>query len=139
MAGNVKGICIEFRGDTTSLDKALRKVRTESREVDKELSAINHALKFNPKNTELLQQKQGLLSKAIADTKTKLEQEKEALEQLKKSDATGKTKEQQERLTREIIETEKSLEKLELATKQAEEKEKFLKMSAKQPTRPSRS
>ena len=114
MAGSrIAGITIEINGNTTKLQDSLKDVNKSLKQTQSDLRDVNKLLKLDPKNTELLQQKQGLLSKAIADTKTKLEQEKEALEQLKKSDATGKTKEQQERLTREIIETEKSLEKLE--------------------------
>jgi phage-related minor tail protein len=114
MAGSrIAGITIEINGNTTKLQDSLKDVNKSLKQTQSDLRDVNKLLKLDPKNTELLQQKQGLLSKAIADTKTKLDQEKQALEQLKKSDSTGKTKDQQERLTREIIETEKSLEKLE--------------------------
>lgn len=53
MAGNIKGICIEFRGDTTKLDKALRQVNNETRTIDKELRNVDKALKFNPTSVEL--------------------------------------------------------------------------------------
>jgi phage-related minor tail protein len=48
MPGNVKGIYIEFRGDTTKLDKALREVRNSTKDIDKELKQVDKALKFNP-------------------------------------------------------------------------------------------
>ena len=40
MAGNVKGITIEFRGDTTQLDKALREVRSSTKDIIRRTSAI---------------------------------------------------------------------------------------------------
>ena len=43
MAGNVKGICIEFRGDTTSLEKALKKVKYETKGIDQQLKDVNRA------------------------------------------------------------------------------------------------
>ena len=61
MAGNIKGITIEFRGDSTKLDKALRSIKKESKSVDSQLRDVNRALKFNPNSTELLAQKQNLL------------------------------------------------------------------------------
>ena len=73
MAGQIKGITIEFRGDTTSLDKALRKVKSDTKDVDRQLSAVNKSLKFNPKNVELLTQKQGLLREKVSQTQKSLE------------------------------------------------------------------
>ena len=53
MAGAIKGITIEFRGDTTKLDKALRTVQGDLRKTQNELTATNKALKFNPTNVDL--------------------------------------------------------------------------------------
>ena len=53
MAGNIKGITISFRGDTTQLDKSLRQINNETRSIDKELNQVNKSLKFNPTNVEL--------------------------------------------------------------------------------------
>lgn len=58
---NIKGITIEFDGDTTKLGRALNDINAKAKGVDKELKAINKSLKFNPKNTELIAQKQTLL------------------------------------------------------------------------------
>ena len=108
MAGSVKGITIEFRGETTKLETALKKVEKETKGIDKDLKAVNRALKFNPKNTELLAQKQKLLSKKISETKDKLKLLKE---EQKNMDAQGVDKSSQEymELRREIIETESKL------------------------------
>ena len=64
MAGNIKGITIEFRGETTKLGKAMRTIKNESRSIDSELKKVNQALKFNPGNTELIAQKQNQVNRA---------------------------------------------------------------------------
>ena len=46
MAGSIKGITIEFRGDTTRLDQALRQINNETKNIDKELRNVDKALKF---------------------------------------------------------------------------------------------
>lgn len=108
MAGQVKGITITFRGDTTSLDKALRKVKSDTKDVDRQLSAVNKSLKFNPKNVELLTQKQGLLREKVAQTQKSLEDLKKIQSQM---DASGVSKQSAEyqQVRREIIETESKL------------------------------
>ena len=112
MAGNVKGICIEFRGDTTKLDKALRQVNNETRSIDKELRNVDKALKFNPTSVELWRQKQDLLKQKIGETKDKLELLKQ---QQAAMDASGvdKNSVEYQKLKREIIETESKLKTFE--------------------------
>lgn len=108
MAGNIKGITIEFRGETTKLGKAMRTIKKESRSVDSELKKVNQALKFNPGNTELIAQKQSLLKQKIKSTEQALSELKNAQKQL---DAKGvdKTSAEYQSLRREIIETESKL------------------------------
>lgn len=108
MAGNIKGITIEFNGDTTKLDKALREINQNTRSLDKELKSVNNALKFNPTNVDLWKQKQQLLTEKIGETKTKLDALKQAQAQM---DAAGVDKNSQEyrELQREIITTESKL------------------------------
>lgn len=117
MAGNIKGITIEFRGDTTRLDKALRQVNNETRNIDKELRNVDKALKFNPTSVELWRQKQQLLSQKIAETKDKLSLLKQ---QQQAMDAAGVDKQSLEyqKLQREIIETESKLKTFEGQLKQ---------------------
>ena len=57
MAVSMKGITVEFRGDTSKLSKALGEVRKDSRNVSTELRQIENSLKFNPDNVTLLEQK----------------------------------------------------------------------------------
>ena len=112
MAGNIKGITIEFRGDTTKLDKALRQVNNETRKIDKELRNVDKALKFNPTSVELWRQKQQLLSQKISETKDKLNLLKQQQAQM---DADGVDKQSMEyqKLQREIIETESKVKTFE--------------------------
>ena len=112
MAGNIKGITIEFRGDTTKLDKALRQINTETRNLDKELKQVDKALKFNPTSVDLWRQKQQILTQKLEQTKDKLELLKKAQADM---DAKGvdKNSEEYRKLQREIIETESKVKTFE--------------------------
>lgn len=108
MAGSIKGITIEFRGDTTKLDKALRNVDKETRNIDKELKQVDKALKFNPKNVDLLKQKQELLTRKISETKDKLDLLKETQAKVD-SGEIEMSADDYRKLQREIIEAESKL------------------------------
>ena len=108
MAGNIKGITIEFRGDTTKLDKALRQVDKETRSIDKELKQVDRALKFNPKNVDLLRQKQELLTKKISETRERLQLLKDTQAKID-SGEIEMSADDYRKLQREIIETESKL------------------------------
>ena len=60
MASRIKGITVEIGGDTTGLDKALKQVQSTLRATQSSLRDVNRLLKLDPKNTELLAQKQRL-------------------------------------------------------------------------------
>lgn len=114
MAGNIKGITIEIDGNVTKLTKALRSVNDVSREVYREIRNIERSLKFNPKSTELLTQKQRALATAVENTKNKLETLKTAQEQAAKALAEGKIgQDEYDALRREIIKTENQLKSFE--------------------------
>lgn len=108
MAGNIKGITIEFEGQTTKLDKAIKGINQEMRGLDRELKQVNNALKFNPTSVELWKQKQQILTQKISDTKTKLDLLKKEQAEM---DASGvdKNSEEYRKLQREIITTESKL------------------------------
>lgn len=112
MAGNIKGITIEFQGDTTKLDKALRQINTETRGIDKELKQVNNALKFNPTSVELWQQKQSLLTRKVNETKQKLDVLKQAQAKMD-ADGVDKNSEEYQKLRREIIVTENQVKNFE--------------------------
>lgn len=111
MASNrIKGITIEIEGNTTKLSESLRQVDKNLKDTQSQLRDVNKLLKLDPKNTELLRQKQTLLKSAISDTKDKLDQEKDALKQLEAvKDPTPEMVKQQNALKREIADTEASL------------------------------
>ena len=108
MAGNIRGITIEFAGDTTKLDKALREIKNSTKDIDKELRQVDKALKFNPTSVELWRQKQDLLKQKIKETENNLKELKNIQAQM---DAKGvdKNSEAYRRVSREIIETESKL------------------------------
>ena len=109
----VKGITIEIGADGTKFNKAIASMNQSLRGTQASLKDVNNLLKLDPKNTELLAQKQGLLKSSIDETKQKLDAEKEALAKMKASSTTGEVTEEQKALEREIIDTQQELEKLE--------------------------
>ena len=114
MAGSIKGIIVEIGGDTSSLQKALSKVNSATSSLSKELTGINRLLKLDPKSTELLSQKQAVLSENIETTKNKLAQLQDIQEQALQK-GIDKNKEQQENwraLQRTIDSTKIKLNKL---------------------------
>lgn len=109
MASRIKGITIEIGGDTTGLKKALSDVDKSIRDTQSELKDVDRLLKIDPKNTELLAQKQKLLTKAIADTSDKLKTLREAEKQVQDQVKQGKASQAQyDALKREIVATEQS-------------------------------
>lgn len=109
MAGAIKGITIEFNGDTSRLGKALEAIEKDTKGVDKALRNVNRSLKFNPGNTELLAQKQQLLKNRIVQTKQKLDALRQAQARLDDDPAVDKTSQDYMELRREIIKTESQL------------------------------
>ena len=115
MAVTYKGLVIKFGGDTTELQSALKKVQQASRDTQSDLRDINKALKFDPGNTELLEQKVRALNSAYSETKQKLDAYKQALAQLeskKQSGAqlTAQEERQYDSLKRAIMQCERQLD-----------------------------
>ena len=114
MASRIQGITVEIGGDTTKLTNALKGVNGEIRNTQSQLKDVEKLLKLDPSNTELLSQKQRLLTQEVQSTKEKLEALKTASEQANAALENGTiTKDQYDALQREIIETEQALEQLE--------------------------
>jgi len=108
MAGSrIRGITIEIGGDTTKLTKALSMVDKSLGTTKNTLKDVDRLLKLDPKNTELLTQKQNGLKDAIDLTKVRLEALKEAQADVAKESADW------EAIQREIIATEGDLKSLE--------------------------
>lgn len=113
MAKNrIKGITIEIGGDTTDLQKSLKDLDKSLKTTQDQLKDVNKLLKLDPGNTDLLKQKQELLSKSIGETKDRVKQLKDALKEMEKAPNAAETVEQQKALKREIIDTEQNLKKL---------------------------
>lgn len=115
MAVSYKGLVIKFGGDTTELQGALKQVQKASKDTQSDLRDINKALKFDPGNTELLEQKVRALSAAYSDIEKKLDAYKQALAQLeskKQSGAklTAEEERQYDSLKRAIMQCERQLE-----------------------------
>ena len=115
MATKLKGITVEIGGDVKGLNKAIQGTNKEIRNTQTELQKVERLLKLDPSNTELLKQKQELLSKAVGETADKLDALKAAK---KKADDEMKSgteinQEQYRALQREIASTENSLKGLE--------------------------
>lgn len=114
MANRIQGITVEIGGDTTRLTTALKGVNSEIRNTQSQLKDVEKLLKLDPHNSELLAQKQRLLTDAIGETKEKLEALKSAQQQVQQQFERGDiTKDQYDALQREIIETEQNLKDLE--------------------------
>lgn len=114
MANRIKGITVEIGGDTTKLQTALKGVNGQIKNTQTALKDVEKLLKLDPHNTELLSQKQKLLTQAIGETKEKLATLKTAAEQANEQLQKGEiTQEQYDALQREIVETEAELKRLE--------------------------
>lgn len=101
----IKGITIELNGDTSGLQKALNKVRTEARSFDKELGYIDNSLKFNPRNIDLIRQKIAVLNDTTKASEKNIDEMKKALAEMKKNGVDETSAEYRE-LQREIIRAE---------------------------------
>ena len=124
--GKIRGITIELNGDTSGFTKALGDANKEIKNTQSQLKDVEKLLKLDPKNTELLRQKQVLLNQAIGESKNKLDTLKKAEDQMK-SQGIDENSEQFMALQREIIQTEEDLKNL---TKEAKNTENaFTKIS----------
>lgn len=129
----IKGITIKFGADTMALSKALKSAEDTSKSLGGELKSVNRLLKFDPKNTQLLAQKQELLSKQVENTKEKLEALKQAQEEVEKKFKSGDIgAEEYREFQREIAKTEQDLKSYTTQISRMETEQKSLKESTKQ-------
>ncbi len=114
MAGNIKGVTLDIGGNTTSFQKALKDMSVATRSTQNELNAVNKALKFDPKNVDLLKQKEELLAKQLEDVRIRVEKMKEAKAKADAEMANGTeiNQEQYRILVREISAAEGQLKSL---------------------------
>lgn len=115
----IKGITIEIDGNTTKLGESLKSVEKAINSTNSELKDLNKALKLDPKNTELLAQKQELLSKNIQESTNKLNSLKEAQKQIGSYNSlTDEQKENYRALSVEIVKSENAIKKMNKELKQ---------------------
>ena len=105
-ASRIKGITIKIGGDTTQLQKSLQGVDKVLKTTQNNLKDVNRLLKLDPKNAELLTQKQKNLAGAIDTTKQRLKE-------LRSVSKDSVKPEEWDAVQREIAETEQDLKKLE--------------------------
>lgn len=133
MAKKIKGITIKFGADTMALDKALSEIEKTSKNIGSELSSVNKLLKFDPKNTQLLAQKQELLSKQVENTTQKLDALKRVQGEVEKKFKSGDIgAEEYREFQREIAKTEQDLKSYTTQIDRMETEQKSLKESTKQ-------
>lgn len=106
MANRIKGLTIEIGGNTTKLQRSLSGLDRSLNNTQNKLKDIDKLLKLDPRNTELLTQKQKALEDSIKGTKLRLNELKTAQE------GVAKGSEDWDTLQREIIATEQQLESL---------------------------
>lgn len=110
---NIKGITIDIGGNTSKLEDALKNVNKVVYSTNTELRQLNQALKLDPKNTEILSQKQDVLRNNIKATTDRLNTLKEAQKQMGSySSLTEEQKEKYRALSVEIVKGESALKKM---------------------------
>lgn len=109
----IKGITIQYEGDTTKLETALSSVEKKGRNARAEMSEVNRALKEAPDSAVLWQQKQELLNKTLESSKEKLKLLEDAQEQVTRQFEKGDIGEEQYRaFERELERARADTEKL---------------------------
>jgi len=111
MAKSIKGISVRIDADTKPLNRALKDVRKESNKIGRELYKVNRGLRFSPKSTELLSQKQDLLKNRIESTKKELKALKDSQSEIEKKFKKGEIDDKQYReFKRDIVQAESKLD-----------------------------
>lgn len=121
MASTIKGITVKIAGDTIDLQKSLKAVQSSSSSLQRELTAINKQLKFDPENTVLLAQKQEVLKEQIDKSQSALSQLLDVQDQVEEQAKNGEISTEQYRAYQREVEKAKS--KLETFKKQLAETE----------------
>lgn len=112
MAGKkINGITIALDADTKGVTSGLKEITSRSTKVSTELKQVERLLKLNPNSTELLAQKQQLLSEQVATTSDKLKALKGAQDDVTAAYQNGDIGAEQYRaFQRELVTTEGALE-----------------------------
>lgn len=125
MAETIRGLTVVIGAETTGLSKALADVNKQSKDIQSELKQVDRLLKLDPKNTELLAQKQKLLAAQVEATREKLDRLRQVQGQINEQFQKGEISEGQYRaFQREIVETENKLKNFEKQLKNTQDRSK---------------
>ena len=108
----VHGITIDLDVNTNGVTQSFSQINKSIGSTQRELKAVDKLLKDDAGNTELLAQKQGLLTDAIDKTSAKLKQLYEAKAKADKDSSIDKDSKEYRELVRDIAKTESSLNSL---------------------------
>lgn len=108
MASTIKGITVKIAGDTIDLQKSLKAVQSSSSSLQRELTAIDKQLKFDPENTVLLAQKQEVLKEQIDKSRSALNQLLDVQDQVEEQAKNGEISTEQYRAYQREVEKAKS-------------------------------
>ena len=97
MAETIKGLNIKLGLDASELNDSLTKVKSNLKEQQSDLKAINQQLKFDPNNLDTWKNKQARLNETLESTKTKLQLQNRQLEEAKKASVKKLEEEAKER------------------------------------------
>ena len=114
----IKGLTVEIGGDTTKLGKAIDDSKKKSKSLQTELKQVEKLLKLDPKNVELVAQKQKILAEQVEETKKRLsllKDEQSKVNQLFKNGEIGE--EDYRKYRRDVEQTEITLKNLETQLK----------------------
>lgn len=107
----IKGLTVEIGGDTTKLGKALDDSQKKTKSLQSELKQVDKLLKMDPKNVELLAQKQKILTEQVEETKKRLSLMKDEQGKVNEMYQKGEIGEAEYRkFQREIEKTKQDLE-----------------------------
>lgn len=123
MAETVRGLNIKLTLDGKDLQNELNNIKTNLKEQQKDLKAINASLRYDSSNLDLWKKKQEALNGILEDTKKKLENLKEQLEKAKTALELGEISEKEfNQLRRNVQYAETDVAKLNKQIKETDEK-----------------
>lgn len=122
MADAYKGLVIEIDGNTTKLSASLRSVQSDIRGTQSALKDVSKALKLDPGNVELTEQRFRLATKAVAAQEEKLAQLERASAEYgsRQGQLTDEEQAGYDKVQREIARTKAALEGARKELEQAE-------------------
>ena len=113
MAETIKGLNIKLGLDSSELNEKLKNLKSELKDQQADLKAINTALRYDSSNVELWKQKQAKLNETLETTKQKLNAQKQKLEEAKKALEIGAIgQEEFKKIERGVIYAEAEVNKL---------------------------